>query len=87
MGEAEDSGEILGTDQLVEVPTGRYRDALLTKDTSSLEPTVVEYKLYAPGVGQVLALDISGGAAREELVKIDKAAPKDGTGPLGKPNP
>jgi hypothetical protein len=86
-GEAEDSGEILGTNQLVEVPTGRYRDALLTRDTTSLEPTVVEYKLYAPGIGPVLALDISGGAAREELVKIDKAATKDGTGPLGKPNP
>jgi hypothetical protein len=86
-GEAEDSGEILATNQLVEVRTGRYRDALLTRDTTSLEPTVVEYKLYAPGIGPVLALDISGGAAREELVRIDKAAPKDGTGPLGKPNP
>jgi hypothetical protein len=86
-GEAEDNGEVLGTDQLVEVPTGRYSDALLTKDTTTLEPTVVEYKLYAPGIGPVLALDISGGASREELVKIDKAAPKDGTGPLGKPNP
>ena len=86
-GEAEDNGEVLGINQLVEVPTGRYRDALLTRDTTSLEPTVVEYKLYAPGIGPVLAMDISGGAAREELVKIDKAAPKDGTGPLGKPNP
>jgi hypothetical protein len=47
----------------------------------------VEYKFYAPGIGPVLALDISGGASREELVKIDKAAPEDGTGPLGKPNP
>jgi hypothetical protein len=86
-GEAEDNGEVLGTNQLVEVSTGRYSNALLTMDTSSLEPTVVEYKLYAPRIGPVLALDISGGAAREELVKMDKAAPKDGTGPLGKPNP
>ena len=86
-GEAEDNGEVLGINQLVEVPTGRYNDALLTRDTTSLEPTVVEYKLYAPGIGPVLALDISGGAAREELVKVDKAAPTDGTGPLGKPNP
>jgi hypothetical protein len=86
-GEAEDNGEVLGTNQLVEVPTGRYNDALLTRDTNSLEPTIVEYKLYARGIGPVLALDISGGASREELVKIDKAAPKDGTGPLGKPNP
>jgi hypothetical protein len=35
----------------------------------------------------VLAVDISGGAAREALVKLDKAASQDGTGPLGAPNP
>ena len=56
-------------------------------DTSTIEPDVVEYKFYAPGKGPLLALDISGGAGREELVKMDKAAPKAGTGPLGKPNP
>lgn len=86
-GEAEDNGEVLGLNQLVEVPTGRYSGALLTRDTTSLEPDVVQYKLYAPDIGPVLAVGISGGAAREALVKLDKAAPKDGTGPLGKPNP
>jgi hypothetical protein len=86
-GEAEDNGEVLGINQLVEVPTGRYSDALLTRDTTSLEPDVVEYKLYAPDIGPVLAVDISGGAAREALVKLDKAAAQDGTGPLGAPNP
>jgi hypothetical protein len=86
-GEAEDNGEVLGINQLVEVPAGRYSDALLTRDTTNLEPDVVEYKLYAPDIGPVLAVDISGGAAREALVKMDKAAPQDGTGPLGKPNP
>jgi hypothetical protein len=86
-GEAEDNGEVLGINQLVEVPAGRYSDALLTRDTTNLEPDVVEYKLYAPDIGPVLAVDISGGAAREALVKLDKAAPQDGTGPLGTPNP
>ena len=86
-GEAEDNGEVLGVNQLVEVPTGSYSDALLTRDTTNLEPDVVEYKLYAPDIGPVLALDISGGAAREALVKLDKAASQDGTGPLGTPNP
>ena len=84
-GEAEDNGEIIATKDLVEVQAGRYKDALVTMDTSSVETTAVEYKFYAPGVGPLLALDVSGGAAREELVKIDKAAPKDGTGPIGKP--
>ena len=86
-GEAEDNGEIIATKDLVEVKAGRYKDALVTMDTSSVETTAVEYKFYAPGVGPLLALDVSGGAAREELVKIDKAAPKDGTGPIGRPNP
>jgi hypothetical protein len=86
-GEAEDNGEVLATDHLVEVKAGRYQQALVTMDTSTIEPDVVEYKFYAPGVGPVLALDVSGGTAREGLVKVAKAAPKDGTGPIGKPNP
>ena len=86
-GEAEDNGEVLGLNQLVEVPTGHFSGALLTRDTTNLEPDVVQYKLYAPDTGPVLAVGISGGAAREALVKLDRAAPKDGTGPLGEPNP
>jgi hypothetical protein len=85
-GEAEDNGEVLATNNLVEVKAGRYQKALVTMDTSNVETTAVEYKFYAPGVGPLLALDISGGAAREELVKVDKAGPKEGMGPLGKPN-
>jgi hypothetical protein len=85
-GEAEDNGEVLATNHLVEVEAGPYKDALVTMDTSAIEPDVVEYKFYAPGVGPLLALDISGGASREELIKVDKVAPKAGTGPLGKPN-
>ena len=86
-GDAEDNGEILATNHLVEVETGSYEGALVTMDTSTLEPDVVEYKFYGHGVGPLLALDISGGAAREALVKMDKAGPKAGTGPIGKPNP
>jgi hypothetical protein len=86
-GEAEDRAVVLATDELVQVPAGRYRHALLTKDTSTIEPNVVEYKLYARGAGPALALSISDGSSREELVKIDTAGPKDGTGPLGQPNP
>jgi hypothetical protein len=84
-GEAEDNGEVLATTHRVEVKRGSFEEALVTMDTSTIEPDVVEYKFYAPGVGPLLAIDISGGAGREELVKMDKAAPKAGTGPLGKP--
>jgi hypothetical protein len=86
-GEAEDNGEVLATGHLVQVQAGGYKDALVTMDTSNVEKTAVEYKFYGPGVGPLLALDVSGGGAREELVKIDKAGPDAGTGPIGKPSP
>jgi hypothetical protein len=86
-GQAEDRGAVLSTDEMAEVPHGLFRDALLTKETNPLEPDVLEYKLYARGVGPVLALGVSGGAGREELVSVDRAPRSAGTGPLGRPNP
>ena len=41
----------------------------MTKDYTPLEPDVLEHKFYARGVGMVLALQISGGSGREELVE------------------
>ena len=70
-GEAEDNGQVLSSDEMAQVPVGRYRGALLTKDTSTIEPNVAEYKLYAKGVGPVLTLDVSGGSGREELVRFE----------------
>jgi hypothetical protein len=84
-GEAEDNGEVIATDALVQVTTGRYKSSIVTMDTSNVEKTAVEYKFYAPAVGPLLALDVSGGASREELVKIEQAGPAAGTGPIGKP--
>ena len=87
-GVAEDNGEVLSTVEIVEVPFGQFEDVLLTKDTITLEPDVLEYKLYAPGIGPVLILDISGGGGgREELIELDRAPASAGTGPLGDPNP
>jgi hypothetical protein len=86
-GEAEDNGAVLSTGEMAEVPAGLYRDVLLTKDWTTIEPDVLEYKLYAPGVGPVLVLDVSGGSGgREELVTVDEAPPGAGTGPLGNPD-
>jgi hypothetical protein len=86
-GEAEDNGEILSVGEQVEVPTGHYDDVVLTKDSITIEPDVVEYKLYARGVGPALVLGISGGGGKEELVEfttVDEATAKAaGTAPLG----
>jgi hypothetical protein len=51
-----------------QVPFGHFRDVVLTKETTPLEPRVLEYKLYAKGIGVVLALSVSGGSDREDLV-------------------
>jgi hypothetical protein len=71
-GEAEDRAEVLSVEEQVEVPKGHYTGALLTKDLTPLEPRVVEYKLYAPGVGPVLTIDVSGESGREELVALTR---------------
>jgi hypothetical protein len=67
-GHAEDRSKVLAVDQQVEAPAGHFTGAILTDDTSPIEPTVSEYKLYAKGVGPVVAVSVSGEAEREDLV-------------------
>jgi hypothetical protein len=69
-GHAEDRAKVLAVDSQAEVPSGHYSPALLTSETSPLEPKVLELKFYGRGVGQVLALTASGGNEREELVSF-----------------
>ncbi len=88
-GQAEDNGAVIATGQQAEVPKGHFEDAVLTADTNALEPEVLEYKLYAPDVGLVLTLDVSGGSAREELLSTTTVDPTiaraAGKAPLGTP--
>ena len=90
-GEAEDNGEVLSIAEQAEVPYGHFDDVVLTKDTITIEPDVLEYKLYARDVGPVLVLGVSGGAGREELVSVetvsDRAARAAGQRSLGETFP
>lgn len=67
-GHAEDRSTVIALNQQVEAPAGHFTGAILTDDHSPLEPTVSEYKLYAQGVGPVVAVSVSGEAEREDLV-------------------
>ncbi len=71
-GEAEDRAEVVSLREQVEVPFGHFRPGrvLMTRDLNPLEPRVLEFKFYARGVGPVLAIGVSGGAGREELVRF-----------------
>ncbi len=73
-GEAEDRAEIASLDEQAQVPFGHFRPVVMTKDTTPLQPRVLEFKFYAEEIGLVLALGISGGSDREELVRFTPGA-------------
>ena len=70
-GHAEDRAGIFSRKELVEVPYGHFRRVLMTRDVNPLnKPKGLEYKFFARGVGPVLAIAVSGGSDREELVRF-----------------
>jgi hypothetical protein len=69
-GEAEDTGEVLSLDARASVPYGSFENLLRTKDTTPLDPDLVENKFYAKDVGPILAITVSGGSDREELLRF-----------------
>jgi hypothetical protein len=69
-GHAEDRARVMSLREQAQVPFGHFRRALMTRDWNRLEPRALEFKFYARGVGPVLAVDVSGGDGREELVRF-----------------
>jgi hypothetical protein len=72
---AEDQGQVFSLTEQVETPYGHFGRGrvLMTRDLNSLEPDALEYKFFVRGVGQVLAIAVSGGSDREELVGYHRA--------------
>jgi hypothetical protein len=50
-----DQAEVLATDETATAPVGMFDDVLRVKETTVLELGAWEDKLYAPGLGQILA--------------------------------
>ncbi len=71
-GEAEDVFSAIARDARVTVPYGSFRDALRTRETTALEPNVVDNKYFVRGIGEVEELAVKGG--REKLVLVDVLA-------------
>ena len=71
---AEDFAETKGLDETVTVPAGTYPHCLKSQETTPLEPDLLEYKYYAPNVGNVLTVDGHTGE-RIELVQITTTRP------------
>ncbi|MCL6285846.1 hypothetical protein M3P21_20215 [Ruegeria sp. 2012CJ41-6] len=67
VGEAEDEAILVRVNQTIETDLATYTNAITTLETTSLEPSVAEFKSYAPGVG---------------LVRIEEGILPDGTAEL-----
>ena len=69
-GHAEDAYRTLSRSARVRVPAGSFARALLTEETTALEPGVVGRKYYAAGIGMVKELDVKGGDERMSLAEV-----------------
>jgi hypothetical protein len=66
---AVDLGEVIRVGERTTVAVGSFEDVVVTRDWNPLEPSVVEEKHYAPGVGLVYETHTRGGEAEVELVR------------------
>jgi len=73
-GHAEDNARNLSLDEQVTVPQGHYDHVFMTRETTPLEPKVLEYKFYARGVGPVLSVSASPDLQFEKLLQFKRGA-------------
>ena len=61
LGTAEEVAQVLNLDTTVTVPAGTFQHCVEIEERTGLEPGALEHKFYAPGVGQVLDVDLVTG--------------------------
>jgi hypothetical protein len=71
-GEAQDRFQVLKLHAPVAVPAAHYRDALLTKEWTPLEPGVIDHKYYVRGIGEVSEETIKGPLETSKLVAVSR---------------
>lgn len=69
-GQAEDVFKALRLSTGVQVPAGRFTHALKTRETTALEPGVVDNKYYVRGIGEVKEVTAKGPLEDLELVEV-----------------
>jgi hypothetical protein len=69
---AEDESEIIGLDETITIAAGKFSGCVKTKEWSRLEPAVLEYKYYAPGIGFIAEMTVEGGTDRVELASVSQ---------------
>ena len=69
-GQAEDHFKVIGL--FGTVTATRSNNALLTEETTPLEPGTIDHKLYVRGIGTVLEQAEQGGDERNEIVSVTR---------------
>jgi hypothetical protein len=69
-GRAQDRYRVLDLHARVRTPAVASRRAMLVRETTPLEPGVVDHKLYVRGIGAVLERTVRGGDERFALVAV-----------------
>ena len=69
-GNAEDQFSAIAKHESVTVPYGAFHDALRTRETTALEPGVVDNKIYVRGIGEVLEVTVRGGDEKQSLIDV-----------------
>jgi hypothetical protein len=69
-GQAEDHYKVIGLFRQVNASSAK--NVLLTKEWTPLEPGVIDHKMYAFGIGNVLEQSEKGGNERNELVAVTR---------------
>jgi len=67
-GVAEDVAKIIRDNASVNVPSGSYHNVVVTENTDLLDPSKLEHKFYASGVGQVYLNGVVNG--HHEVVRL-----------------
>jgi hypothetical protein len=69
-GHAEDHFQVLDRSTSITVPQGSYRNALLTREWTPLEPGVIDHKYYVRGIGEVKEASVKGPLEVASLVSV-----------------
>jgi hypothetical protein len=71
-GQALDQYKVVSLNASVKVPYGSFKNVLQTRETTALDPGVVDSKYYVKGIGQVAEESLKGPKETSYLVKLTK---------------
>jgi hypothetical protein len=71
-GQALDTYKVVGMNASVKVPYGSFTGCLQTRETTAIEPGVLDSKYYVKGIGQVAEESLKGPKETSFLVKLTK---------------